>query len=79
MDLSNVQIIQVFGYSHVVRRMPDELMVQRIINKHATPNYMERGLSLVAVLRKGETLNDLKLRMERFEAKQRLKNYKGSA
>ena len=66
MDLSNVTIIKQGRYGFVVRRMNDELIKQRIIAKHDIPNMFDRGLSLVAILKPGETLVDLKIRMDTF-------------
>ena len=40
MDLSNIEIVQSGKHALIVRRMADELMVQRIKSKHATPNYL---------------------------------------
>ena len=70
MDLSNIEIVQSGKHALIVRRMADELMVQRIISKHATPNYLGQGYCLIAALKIGETLEEFKERMERFEANQ---------
>ena len=75
MNLSNVEIIRQGEYGYVVRRMDDELIKQRIIAKHAIPNLLDRGVCLVAVLKPGETLADLEIRMDKF--KKRKENYKG--
>ena len=66
MDLSNVTIIKQGRYGFVVRRMNDELIKQRIIAKHDIPNMFDMGLCLVAILKPGETLVDLKIRMDKF-------------
>ena len=68
MDLSNVEIIQHGKYQFVVRRLADDLMKQRIISHHATPNFLERGYCLVGVLRNGETLDYLDRKMKEHEA-----------
>ena len=70
MDLSNVTIIKQGRYGFVVRRMNDELIKQRIIAKHDIPNMFDRGLCLVAILKPGETLVDLKIRMDKFKRMQ---------
>ena len=70
MDLSNVTIIKQGRYGFVVRRMNDELIKQRIIAIHDIPNMFDRGLCLVAILKPGETLVDLKIRMDKFKMMQ---------
>ena len=70
MDLSNVTIIKQGRYGFVVRRMDDELIKQRIIAKLDIPNMFDRGLCLVAILKPGETLVDLKIRMDKFKMMQ---------
>ena len=74
MDLSNVTIIKQGRYGFVVRRMNDELIKQRIIAKHNIPNMFDMGLCLIAILKPGETLVDLKIRMDKFKMRQ--ENYK---
>ena len=74
MELSNVTIIKQGRYGFVVQRMNDELIKQRIIAKHDIPNMFDRGWCLVAILKPGETLVDLKIRMEKFKMMQ--ENYK---
>ena len=70
MNLSNVEIIKQGRYGFVVRKMDDELIKQRIIAKHAIPNMFNRGLCLVAILKPGETLVDLGIRMDKFKRMQ---------
>lgn len=67
MDLSNVEIIQHGKYQFVVRRLADDLMKQRIISHHATPNFLGSGYCLIGVLRKWETLDDLDRKMKKHE------------